>query len=191
MYLSEYLMDAKLSVNPYEIHRELWKVFPGMPLAQRPFLFRWTKGKRGDPLRVLMLSSVEPDGIGLFAAFALLRKREFNPCFRQGQTLRFMLRANPVKCLSGERCRVPLIKEEEQVEWLKRKLSGAAEPLDAQPVAKDIMYFRKKGMVGKIIAVTYTGILQVKSPEGFMGLIHNGIGPAKSFGCGMLTVARA
>ena len=185
-------MDAKLSVNPYEIHRELWKVFPGMPLAQRPFLFRWTKGKRGDPLRVLMLSSVEPDGIGLFAAFTLLRKREFNPCFRQGQMLRFMLRANPVKCLSGERCRVPLIKEEEQVEWLKRKLSGAAELLDAQPVANDIMYFRKKKeRPGKIVAVTYGGILRVQSPEGLMGMISNGIGPAKSFGCGMLMVARA
>jgi CRISPR system Cascade subunit CasE len=190
MYLSEYMMDARLAVNPYEVHRHLWKAFPDMPEADRPFLFRREIYRRGT-LRVLMLSSVEPSGGSLSGGCSLLRVREFNPSLREGQSLRFMLHANPVKCLSGERCRVPLIREDEQVEWLRRKLAPGAELVEAVPVGKEAMYFKKRGMGGKVVAVTFTGVLRISSPSGMMDIIRSGVGPAKSFGCGMLTVARA
>ena len=52
--------------------------------------------------------------------------------FRDGQRLRFRLRANPIKTIRDEngrknkkgeikRCRVPLLKENQQIAWLKKK----------------------------------------------------------------------
>lgn len=191
MYLSELMLEKRLAVNPYEIHRHLWKVFPGMPDDERPFLFHVGAGEQKNQQIILMQSSIKPDMQSLPAGCEMLRLKEFNPVLSQGQPLRFLLCVNPVKRLLKERCRVPLIKEEEQVEWIDRKIAGAAELLSAQRIAKQILYFRKKNTSGKIETVTFTGLMCVLSSEAFLKILKNGIGPAKSFGCGLLSIAGA
>jgi CRISPR system Cascade subunit CasE len=118
-----------------------------------------------------------------------------------------MLVANPVKTCKDQdenqnprlnkkgevkTCRIPLLKEEQQREWLQRKLLGAA-TLQALTLRPNLpLYFRKKGETpGKIVTVTFEGVLLVNEPNQMQSLMVTGIGPAKGFGCGLLSVARA
>lgn len=185
-YLSRFRLDAKDVVNPYEAHRLLWTSFPGIPDASRPFLFRLPPAR--SPIREgLMLSTRRPVPS---ARVEIAACRPFRPVLRAGQSLRFEVTANPVKrLLSGER--VPLIRNEEQVAWLRRQLDGAADIEHASAHARETLGFSKPGMNrGKIETVTFRGIAQVKDSSRFLDRCLGGIGPAKSFGCGLLLLAR-
>lgn len=182
------------------------------------FLFRFEQFETGRPVRILLQSRhapvIEPTHT---EGLALLGSREFSPTPSEGQRLAFVLTANPVKTIvdaqSAEKpdkaarhamktsrhpddkpqppkCRVPLIKEDEQRQWLARKLAGAAalESVDILPHAP--MYFKKRNQGGKLVTCTFEGVLRVTSPEQLVDLMKNGIGPAKSFGCGLLLVRR-
>ncbi|MEW6380591.1 MAG: type I-E CRISPR-associated protein Cas6/Cse3/CasE [bacterium] len=191
MHLSELSMDWSLTQNPYKIHRHLWQAFPGMPDSNRPFLFRVNPGKKGEPSQVIMQSDVTPNRASLPHGCSLLRTKGVSPSFREGQFLRFLVCANPTKRLNQARCRVPLIDETALIDWLAGKLNEAAELEEAQVFSKRILYFRKDNQPGKIVTVTFSGILLVRSPEKLLNLVQRGIGPAKSFGCGLLSLARA
>jgi len=52
-------------------------------------------------------------------------------------------------------------------------------------------YKTKEERAGKIQPVSYKGVLNVRDAEGVVMLIRKGIGPAKAFGCGLLSLARA
>lgn len=178
------------------------------------FLFRLEQFETGRPVRLLVQSRIAPVGA---EGLDLLGSREFSPAPSEGQRLAFLLTANPVKAIVDEQslekpgkqarheqklakrpdakprppsCRVPLIKEEDQRQWLARKLAGAAdlESVDILPHAP--LYFRKRNQAGKLVTCTFEGVLRVSSPELLVGLMENGIGPAKSFGCGLLLVRR-
>lgn len=191
MFISLLEINQERVRNRYEIHRLLWKSFPGIPEASRPFLFR-VEGRRAGKSVILMQSSikpVQPEELG----FHLIGTKEFQPRLVQDQVVRFSLCANPVKRLSLERCRVPLIKDDELTGWLERKMNGAAHLLECRISGIQNLYFRKNagvGSPGKITAVTFTGVLQVSSPEALLSELQKGIGPAKSFGCGLLSLAR-
>ena len=189
MYLSEASVDLYAVRNPYEVHRLIWRLFPDRPDDERPFLFRVGEGRRGGTKRILIQSNAKParsaEGIHL-----LSEPKMYRPALHAGQPLRFLLRANPVKRLKEARCRVPLVKEEHQRAWLARKLDGAARLMDVRMSMREILYFYKKNKAGKIVTVTYEGFLDVVDPGRLMALLKTGIGPAKGFGCGLLSLAR-
>ena len=175
--------------NPYKIHRSLWDLFPDMPDAERPFLYRVSWPSHEGPWEVLMLSRIAPDAKASDSC-AILATKEFKPKLIVGQVLRFTLCANPTKRLSAERKRVPLIHEEQQIEWLRRKLGDSANLLEAQIADGRVLHFRRKGVLGKVATITFNGLLQVTEPGGLTEAVEDGIGPAKAFGCGLLSLAR-
>jgi CRISPR system Cascade subunit CasE len=153
----------------------------------------------GRPARLLVQSRRAPLRTG---GLLLLGSREIQPAPNVGQRLAFVLTANPVKTITdaeraakpgkqSEKCRVPLIKEEEQLAWLERKLDGAATLEHATILPHAPLYFRKGKRVGKLVACTFEGFLRVDDPERLASLLENGVGPAKAFGCGLLLVRRA
>jgi CRISPR system Cascade subunit CasE len=76
---------------------------------------------------------------------------------------------------------------------LERKLEGCA-ALETLIAEKRLpLNFRKaRGKrVGKIQPVSFQGVLTVQKASAIHDLIVAGIGPAKAFGCGMLSLARA
>lgn len=190
MYLSEILMEAKLARNPYEIHRHLWRLFPDMPEDKRSFLYRVSYGKDNEPLRILMQSLYEPSAFVDAKGCVILRKKPFNPMLKEKDSLRFILCANPTKRLSKERCRVPLIDEDQLIEWLQKKLENAASVEHAEIVEKRNLYFRKNGKAGKIVTTMFGGQINVSDPERMRAILENGVGPAKAFGCGLMLVRR-
>lgn len=199
MYLSRLLLTGEQLHNPYEIHRTLWLAFPDAAEQSRDFLFR-VEQRSARQVQVLMQSQRQP---AVETAFLhLIASKSFDLNLIDGSQLRFLLVANPVKTITDEqgrlnvkseakKCRVPLIKEEEQIAWLKRKLHGAA-LVNVVEIEKQLpLHFRKDSKPGKIQPYAFKGILQVMNASDLNDLMQQGIGPAKAFGCGLLSLARA
>ncbi len=200
MYLSKVLITGSLSRNPYEIHQTLWSLFSEDREAERDFLFRVEQSDR-NRADILMQSVRKP--VSTRRETVVIASRCYDLHLNAGQLLRFLLVANPIKTIEDEtgrknsrgeikKCRVPLIKEDEQRAWLHRKFASCAsiQALSIDP--KLPLYFRKtrEDRAGKIKPVVFQGFLAVEMPEVFHELIRAGIGPAKAFGCGLLSVAR-
>lgn len=206
MYLTRAAIPWSAAGNPYQLHRRIWRLFPDAPDEPRRdaagqrigFLFRVEDQGPGRPTRVLVQSRKAPqsaDGITLIAT------RRLNPQLGAGQRLAFLLTANPIKNIQDQQltqkpgkrrdtCRVPLIREEEQRDWLTRKLAGAAIIETASLSPHPPTFFRRGNRAGKLVTITFEGTLQVRDPEILVNRLANGIGPAKAFGCGLLLVRR-
>jgi CRISPR system Cascade subunit CasE len=202
MYLSKVFASWQKVRNPYEIHRSLWQLFPGRPDDSRNFLFRVEKQQKGFGLEILLQSTKAP--VLNSQAMRIIANREYRVAITNGQRLRFRLRANPIKTISDEmgrlnfkgaikKCRVPLIREEDQKAWLERKLGSicSVETLSIQ--GEPPLYFRKykEQRTGKIQTVLFDGFFRVNNPDSFIHTLTKGIGPAKAFGCGLLSIAPA
>lgn len=199
MYLTRVLLTGEKLHNPYEIHRALWHTFPQTPEQNRDFLFRIEK-RESQQIQVLMQSQRLPSDVPDLAQ--LLAYKPIALSFAPDRALRFLLVANPIKTITDEdgrlnrkgkpqKCRVPLIAEEAQVDWLKRKLRDAAafEPASVEIDKLPPINFRKNNTRGRIQPYTFKGVLQVQQPELLLKLVQQGIGPAKAFGCGLLSLA--
>jgi CRISPR system Cascade subunit CasE len=147
-------------------------------------------GKDNEPLRILMQSEYEPSATENIKGCVLLRKKVFNPAIKEKDRLHFALCANPTKQLLKERCRVPLIDEDQLIEWLRKKLENAASLENAEITGKRNLYFRKDGKAGKIATVTFSGQISVDDPVIMHTTLEQGIGRAKAFGCGLMLVRR-
>ena len=206
MFISRVEIPRSLSRNPYEFHRRLWRLFPDEAKESRSndtelrqgFLFRIEENKYGRPVGLLVQSRRPPQST---SGLNLIGTREFHPRPLEKQRLAFILTANPIKTIidtqrdsklvkTSEKCRVPLICEEEQREWLSRKLANACEIMTVNVQPHQPMYFRKGSQAGKLVTSTFDGILQVSDPTCLTQLLENGVGPAKGFGCGLLLVRR-
>lgn len=204
MYLSKIHIPWVQAKNHYQFHQALWRLFPGYDYAEREFLFRVEQQQKGIGAQVLMQSAIQPQSSE--QSPVLLAQREYVLTIQNGQRLRFRLRANPIKTIKDsskgiiekkgktfiKTVRVPLLHEEQQQAWLERKLQTFAqlETLIVQPEA--VLYFRKtkEGRSGKIQPVMFDGILTVTNAIALNNEIAIGIGPAKAFGCGLLSLAR-
>jgi CRISPR system Cascade subunit CasE len=135
-----------------------------------------------------------------------------------GQRLRFRLRANPTKKVGttckqdrlagkkGNGQRIALLREEEQVAWLLHKATEGGfripgqwnDSADAcklpnfrvQAIPEGWVRCGKDGHTdGRFFAVRFEGILQVTHPAQLEQTVANGIGSAKGFGFGLLSLA--
>jgi len=194
MYLSKVKLQAKGLNNAHEWHKALWTLFPNLaPGSTAPFLFFIEQMNLAKGADLLMQSDSLPEESSDMAR--VLASKSWQPQFLQGQRLRFSLRANPTKKIRDQddrerKIRVPLIKEEEQENWLFRKLGDAGEVQQLEIQKHPPIYFRKGGRAGKVVPVSFEGILEVQNPEALRLIWEKGIGPAKAFGCGMLMIKR-
>lgn len=206
MFLSRVEIPWEHARNPYNLHRQLWRLFPGEEKETRKnseelrqgFLFRIEENPTGRTARLLVQSRRAPESA---SGVVLVGTREINPQPVAGQRLAFLLTANPVKTITdtqrdakqgkkSEKCRVPLIKEEDQRDWIARKLAEAGEIEAVNVLPHAPIYFRKGNRGGKLVSVTFEGVLRVSDPVRMTELLDNGIGHAKAFGCGLLLVRR-
>ncbi|PIJ49777.1 type I-E CRISPR-associated protein Cas6/Cse3/CasE [Erwinia sp. OLTSP20] len=200
MFLSKVAIDWRWAKDPYQLHRALWQLFPDRPTAQRDFLFRVEEGgnsQQGIPVLLQSVSSPQQS-----QAAIVLASKSINYALPPGALLNFRLRANPVKTIKDSQgrtnrhgqiksCRVPLVTEEECLAWLARKLASAACLRSARIIREPALRFDKKGVGGKIQPLCFEGELVVEQPANLHDLISQGIGPGKSMGCGLLSLARA
>lgn len=209
MYLSRVLIKPPHLENAWQWHRHLWSLFPDYPNGSHcPFLYRVEVIKITSGVEVLMQSIEKP--LLETEKAKVLAYKTFEPTFFKGQILHFLLQVNTIKCIKDRKdikkakdtkkikrsIRVPLIKESEKQDWLKRKFNNIA-TIDSNLTiitAPPTRFYKsikgQKGAVsGKIVKTTFNGILQIQSPDDLKQQLIKGIGPAKSFGCGLLSLA--
>lgn len=205
MYLSKVFIDFRKPKNIYQLHQDLWSLFPGQEDKPRSFLFRVEQQRAGDGASILMQSEIAPSVENEHVK--LLGTREYPLTVLKNQRLRFLLVANPIKTIKDQNerknkkgtiksNRVPLIKEEDRQNWLERKLQSLAQidSLIIRPCPP--LYFYKKdehnlkAYGGKIVPVVFEGVFTVQEPDDFITQVKQGIGPAKAFGCGLLSLAK-
>ncbi len=206
MNLSRAEIPWPAAANRYEYHRRIWRLFPVEESESRRdgandrtgFLFRVEESRPGLPARVLVQSTKPPSpahGVNLIAT------RTLDPRPTAGQRLAFIVTANPIKNIKDQQvaqkpgkrratCRVPLIREDDQRAWLARKLDGAAEVEAVSVLPHQPVFFRRGNRGGKLVTITYEGVLAVQDPQALVRHLANGIGPAKAFGCGLMMVRR-
>ena len=204
MYLSKVGINWPACRNPYEWHRLLWRLFPNKPDSKRDFLFTCLERRPGRNISVLLFSLEKPERMQTTEIVLVGEQKSLvNISFKQRQKLRFRLTANPTKVVTEQtsekrKVRVPLIKPEQQEAWLKRHLEGCAEIETVNSQNEAPLYFNRNNKGGKIIPVLFEGVLSVVNPTKFKEQIYEkqnekgefiaGIGPAKSFGCGLMLV---
>lgn len=113
--------------------------------------------------------------------------RCIQPQFQEGMRLPFRLQGNSTVKRLGKRC--PIYDEGGQMGWLQRK--GQQHGFDVDPlyvriVELDKLYGKRRQQTWHV--VQFDGILQVVEPEIFASALREGIGSAKAFGCGLLSV---
>jgi len=208
MYLSRLILNPRsrharrdISV-PYEMHRTIMRAFPSTDQGgPGRVMFRLEPMRPDHPPVVIVQSQKEPDWSCLRAAdYALgIDHKPLNIAASAGQHFRFRLRANPtVRRKNGDgpdarSSRHGLFREEDQLAWLKRKGQAAGfTPVSVRTRdAGKTITRRGPGPQHVHFAVTYEGILRVTDPAAFQQGIAAGIGPAKAFGFGLLSVAPA
>jgi len=203
MYLSQCVLNTVRPVNPYQLHKKIWKLFPDYEDEERSFLFRVENLGQAGAQKILLQSKYKPQAIQ--GDLLLLQSKEINLTgLKQLSKLRFMLRANPtkkIKDINGKqtnqgKVRVPLIDEQEIRDWLKRQLQDCAviDNNECTILRQDLLSFRKtkdkQQHFGKIQTITYTGTMTVLDYKMLIDKIYSGFGPAKAFGCGLLSVAK-
>ena len=207
--------------SPYQLHKTLATAFSDAPEGihrqTHGVLFRVEEaGPGGVP--VLVQSTSEPDWQRLPPGYALRLDgpKAFEPTFREGQRLRFRLVANPVRRvrIDGKehprRCALVHPRAKEGVEmgyldWLERQGREATEEREAAgftivEVADVPFRLDRKRRVGTEeiaksriphFGVRFDGVLTVTDPDKLAVAMRKGIGPAKAFGFGLLSLAPA
>ena len=215
MYLSQLILNPrnrrvqKEVADPYQMHRSLMNAFPDdLEPGDERVLFRLETHPRTGALTLLVQSWTLPDWSWLAESNArnyLLPVSEPNPAVKAfdldlapGQVLAFRLRANPTvkrKFEDGAHKRVGLYREEEQMEWLKRKAEDSGfQLLSVHTCERDIVGGRihRNGTSHKLrlLSVQFDGLMQVTDPVRLREMVQQGIGSGKGLGFGLLSLAR-
>lgn len=185
--------------RPYELHRSLLTAFPEEAAGGTGrVLFRLDIDHNTGDMSILVQSEKKPDWAKLkgFGDFVKECKcKEINPLLSSEQILRFRLRANPTKREKETGKRQGIFSEEEQIEWLHKKgLQRGFELIEATATDEGFARDRKSNQNSgrnniTLLSVKYEGLLRVIDSEAFRDTIENGIGTAKAFGFGLLSIA--
>ena len=219
MYLSRLFLNPRSRqvqreiARPYEMHRTMMRAFPDYISDAERVLFRLEIQPRSGMPVVLVQSVLLPhwDYLQRPGSSYLLELQNCpagvteNPQLKtfelrlgRGQNLLFRLRGNPTvkKDREGEKQgrRVGLYREEEQLGWLKRKLEDAGAELVSARLSSDSkvdlqLYVENILHKTELLSVQFDGVLTVRTPEKLVQAIQSGIGPAKGFGFGLLSLA--
>lgn len=209
MYLSRIALDdsnrktMRALASPQLMHGAVEQSFSG-DRQRRLWRVDWLKGK----CYLLVLSEDRPDFTELMKQFGSL---DVDPAWETkdyaklldrlqiGQTWQFKLKANPVRSVkekdaAGRGKVVAHVTPEQQKQWLIKRAEECGfsiSPHTFDVVHTHWMKFNKGGCEVTLRAATFEGVLTVTDAARFKEALLLGIGRAKAYGCGLLTVVRA
>lgn len=189
--------DARRDLaNPYELHRTLARAFaPDEQTAPARFLWRLEPTGNWVQPQLLVQSSTPGKWEPLYKLPDYLQGTVQEKSVEPEQwldtthTYRFRLQANPTVTRDGKRR--GLCSEEEQLAWLARQ--GARHgftPVQALVSASTMQQGRKGDNRLSVLTATFEGYLLVNDITMLLAALQSGIGPAKSLGCGLLSLGR-
>ncbi|WPP45717.1 type I-E CRISPR-associated protein Cas6/Cse3/CasE [Pseudomonas sp. AN-1] len=183
--------------DAYEMHRTLARAFVTDAQSQPArFLWRLEAGSNAWTAPVVLVqAAAEADWSALQALPNYLQRPVENKrlaleeWIEGGSRYRFRLQANPTVARNGKR--YGLAGEAEQLAWLGRQGERHGFSVEAALVtASDLLTSRKGEGRISVQRACFEGVLKVQCLESFSRALTTGIGPAKAFGCGLLSVAR-
>ena len=210
IYLSQLILNPHSRMvqkevhDPYQLHRTVMRGF-NVPREKASVLHRLDVWPHVG-LMVLVQSAVEPNwepllsvGQGRYLQAAVDRPKKIDFTLPQGGAYRFRLLANPTikKRRDGKKHsnRIPLVHEKDQIDWLCKKSTLHGFHLRQFDISDNERLtdwiHRDQSMTHKVTiqTVRYEGVLQVTDADKFNAAWRSGIGPAKAFGCGLLSLA--
>jgi|HigsolmetaGSP11D_1036233.scaffolds.fasta_scaffold01196_6 CRISPR system Cascade subunit CasE len=172
----------------------------------------WRIDYIADKCYLLLMSREQPNLSSLATQFgypddpSLKETKAYGPFLerlREGQRWRFRLRANPVRSSPREsdertgRGKVfAHVTHDQQKNWLlmRANVNGfSLDPEEFTVVHSEWKKFYKSSRGGHQVVIrtaTYEGMLTISDVERFRIALTKGIGRAKAYGCGLITVAR-
>lgn len=215
MYLSQLILNPRSRqvrselARPYELHRTVMSGFAPAAPGER-VLYRLDLSERDGIPRLLVQSRHAPDWTHLQQkGDYLLELPGDNPAVRTfeihaqtGQRFAFRLLANPTRSVKnveapGKRGkRVSIGRPEDQVAWLERKAAAGGFRICDLRITnlgpRRVSVPDKKELAvhsARHRAVRFDGVLEVTDPDAFRRAVENGVGSAKGFGYGLLSIA--
>lgn len=190
------------------IHAVVARATDGGSTKERT-LWRLDTDGNGKMFRLYIVSAVAPDATVLNEELGVEPKAisscEYEPFLDRlecGQERVFRLTANPTKTLPSEGfvtrgSRTPLVKVDDQEEWIFDKLRKAGchmtinrlEQPELRIRDSGLVSFRRKSSRVTLVRATFEGILAIDDPDRLRRALVEGIGPAKAYGCGLMTLA--
>lgn len=217
MYLSRIVLDTKLRktilalASPRVLHSAVESSFPPAPDGNQKRIL-WRVDSLEGVSYLLVLSAQQPDFSHIARQFGLPHQewqwetKNYNTLLNQlqaGQVWRFRLRANPVHSSSVEKEEASgrgkifaHVTQQQQKQWLLARAKNYGFLLAEN--AFDVMYteykkFRKSNKNEHEVTLRiadFEGILTIFDVELFKKGLLCGIGRAKAYGCGLLTIVR-
>lgn len=212
MYLSRIALNAKRRetmqalVIPPIMHGAVEKSFEGE--RQRNL---WRVDWMGDNCFLLVLSGEQSDFTHLVGQFGYTNykqgweTKDYRPLLtklKEGDTWNFRLRANPTQSSFKEkdegtgRGKVHAhVTQDQQRQWLMKRSENCGFKLNEQTFDVTHTQWEKfpnsrKGIRQVTIrTATFEGLLTITDLEQFKATLTTGIGRAKAYGCGLLTIA--
>ncbi|GAA2616948.1 type I-E CRISPR-associated protein Cas6/Cse3/CasE [Dactylosporangium fulvum] len=220
MYLTRFTIDParrgarKLLASPQAMHAAVRAAFAAPEDHDRPgarTLWRLDTAADG-AVQLYIVSPGQPDLAHLVdqagrAAAEAWTTRPYDgllASLHPGQRWAFRLTANPTH--SGRKTpeskdtqRFGRLRVEEQAQWLVDRSARCGFTVAAQQDGEpNLMLHRRQTMTFKrgahavtLTTVTYDGVLDVIDADAFRQALSLGIGHAKAYGCGLLTIAPA
>ncbi len=202
----------------YRIHRAIWSLFSKDPDKKRDFLYRQDEKdgfpsfyivSEHSPENSSDLWSIESKKYtpSLFPGQKLFFSLRANPIVtrwdedengkphqhRHDVVMDAKTRMEKEGIPENKKPQVTEIVQKVGVQWIKKKgeMNGF-EVSEGQVIATGYCcnrFYKPKGKHSvNISTIDFSGILTVTDPESLIYALYNGIGPAKSFGCGLMLV---
>jgi CRISPR system Cascade subunit CasE len=218
MYLSRIELDTtkretiRALGSPQVFHSAVENCCPGFPKIRAPRKL-WRVDSLNGRLYLLLLSPEKPDFARFAAQFCSLDSQGDSKSYDAllsrvgaGQQWQFRLRANPVHSVkdgpdtSGRGKVYAHVTIEQQKGWLRQRAQSCGFELTVGEAGDDresfdviqseYLRFRRQNKFVTLGVSTFEGVLRVKDPVLFAKTLAEGVGRAKAYGCGLLTIAR-
>lgn len=212
MYLSRIELNARLRetmralASPHILHAAVEQSFPRSTDGAKQHIL-WRVDWMGAACYLLVMSQNKPDfthivqQFGWAAADQQWETKDYDPLIKRlqkGQSWQFRLCANPVHSVKQSEGRGKVlahVTKTQQKSWLAeraQKHGFLLEDSKFDVVHSEWKKFRKmSGMEVSLRTAVFEGVLTVTDAEAFAYAMVHGMGRAKAYGCGLLTVMRA
>lgn len=201
----------QLGPNGYQTHKIIWRFFADSPDRRRDFIYRFDNPRNG-PIFYVVSARKPLDQSSVWK----VETKEYFPILHIGQKMEFKLRVNPIITRHDENGRQ---KRHDVVMDLKKRMAEKKQSLDGDirtiaglqwlisraeqngfifkedltrvDSCNQFRFFKsRKHQPVSISVMDFSGIIEVTDPERLAKALVIGIGPAKSFGCGLLMIRR-
>lgn len=182
-----------------QLHRSLFRLFSKSDERMKSEGMLWrvepTPNKDGNP--VILVQSANPPNWERFTEKDWAKSiegpigmRDLLGGLQVGDRMRFRLHGNPTRKSLGKN--VALTSQADKVQWLKRKAQAHGFDIETMQISQSGLIFgRKQDAKMTFNSALFEGTLTVRDAVEFEKALIGGIGRAKAFGFGMLSIARA